>query len=141
MGQVTYTLNYADKLTFPSPSSVSSDSQEIIQLKQQVQSLVKFVQTLLSPDARTTFQQEQQHQSKQHQQGSQQNQDQDQDQDHHHYSTYQPLGFHFKLLQNVSIRPKLLSQNFYFHYIFMFQTVIMYHVLYLLHYMSNSLFG
>jgi len=74
----------------PRPSSVSSDSQESVQLKQ-VQSLVKFVQTLLPPDARTAFQQEQeQHQSKQHQQGSQQNQDQDEDeyedQDHHNSS-------------------------------------------------------
>jgi len=55
IGQVTYTLNCADKLTFSCPSSASSDSQEIIQLKHQVQSLVKFVQTLLPPDAWTDF--------------------------------------------------------------------------------------
>jgi len=55
IGLVTYTFNCADKLTFSRLSSVSSDSQEIVQLKQQVQSLVKFVQTLLPPDTQTAF--------------------------------------------------------------------------------------
>ena len=66
---------------------MSSDSKKIVQRKQQVQSFIKVVQTLLPPNARTAFQQEQkQHQFKQHQQGSQQNQFQDQDQDDHNSS-------------------------------------------------------
>ena len=105
IGQVTYNSTYVDKLIYHGSSSHSQDFIELKQevqtykdsndkLSQQVQSLVKVIQTLLPPDARTVFQQEQeQHQpSSQHEHGSQgnnehQNQDQDKD-DHPHYSTY-----------------------------------------------------
>ena len=81
IGQVTYNSTYVDKLIHHGSSSLPFDSHDFIELKQevqtykesndklsqQIQSLVKVIQTLLPSDARTVFQPEQE----QHQPSSQ----------------------------------------------------------------------
>ena len=73
IGQLTHNNNYVDKLIYHGSSSLNSDLEDFIQLKQQVktykesnerlsqqvQSLINIVQTLLPPDTRTAFQQQQ----------------------------------------------------------------------------------
>ena len=104
IGQLTYSSNYVDKLIYHGSSSLTFDSQDFVELKQQVQtykefserltksnerltqqvqSLINVVQTLLSPDAWIVFQQKQeQYQPLQHERGSQEN-NEDQNQDQH----------------------------------------------------------
>jgi len=88
ISQHTYSSNYVDKLIYYGSSSMTYDSQDFVQLKQevqtykesnerltrQVQSFINIVQTSLPPDVWIVYQQEQeQHQPSQHEQGSQEN--------------------------------------------------------------------